>query len=300
MLCKTRAMSTSNTRIGAVFSPYHNPPEALRAAVEVAEAAGVPELWLWEDCFRESAYASAAAALAWTEKLRIGLGISPIPMRNVAVTAMEIATIERMFPGRFYPGLGHGVQEWMAQSGVRPASPLGLMREYLPALRALLAGEEVTVAGRYVTLDRARLDWQLDTAPPVYSAGVGPKTLRLNGEVADGSILTSGISVAEAGERVRRVREGHAAAGRDGEVVIVAYVDAAFGEGARQRVAAAAPEEAGPVEDRAVWGEPSDVAAAVHRFTEVGVDAVVLSPVTGEPDLHGFLRATGEVARLLG
>lgn len=289
---------TSVTRVGAVFSPYHNPPEALRPAVEVAEAAGVPELWLWEDCFRESAYASVAAALAWSEKLRIGLGIAPIPLRNVAVTAMEIATIERMFPGRFLPGLGHGVTEWMEQTGVRPASPLTLMREHLTALRALLAGEEVTVAGRYVTLTGAKLDWPLQSAPPVYGAGVGSKTLGLTGEVADGAIFVSGLSVADVAERVQLVRSAHAAAGREGDFAVVAYIDAAFGVDSRERVASAVPE-GGPLEDRAAWGEPADVAATVARYAAAGADAVVLSPVTGEPDFHAFLRGAGEVARLM-
>lgn len=160
------------TRVGAVFSPYQSPPEAFPAAVKAAEEAGVPELWLWEDCFRESAFASAAAALAWTEHLRIGIGIAPIPLRNVAVTAMEIATIERMFPGRLYPGMGHGVLPWMAQAGARVDSPLTLMREYIPALRALLAGEEVTVSGRYVALDRVRLEYPPDSTPPVPPARV--------------------------------------------------------------------------------------------------------------------------------
>lgn len=78
--------------IGAVFSPDQHPPEVFRAAVHAAETAGLIQLWLWEDCFRESAYASAAAALAWTENLRVGIGIAPLPLRNVAVTAMEVAT----------------------------------------------------------------------------------------------------------------------------------------------------------------------------------------------------------------
>lgn len=291
--------SAVRPRLGAVFSPYHNPPEALRAAAQAAEAAGVPELWLWEDCFRESAYASVAAALAWTEKLRIGLGITPFPLRNVAVNAMEIATIERMFPGRFYPGVGHGVLPWMAQAGVRAASPLTLMREYLPALRALLAGDEVTVSGRYVTLDRVRLDWPPDAAPPVYSAGEGPKTLALTGEVADGTILVSGMTPAEVSEKVRLARDAHSAPGRADDLTIVAYVTAAFGAGAQARVSATLGDR-GTADDRGLWGGPDDVAAGVQRFAAAGVDAVILEPAGGEPDLHGFLHAVGDVARLLG
>ncbi|UNK70347.1 LLM class flavin-dependent oxidoreductase [Microbacterium sp. H1-D42] len=286
------------TRIGAVFNPYHHAPEELRAAVQVAEAAGVPELWLWEDCFRESGYASAAAALAWSENLRIGLGIAPLPLRNVAVTAMEIATIERMFPGRFLPGLGHGVQSWMAQVGAKVASPLTLMREQVTALRALLAGEEVSMSGRYVTLDAVRLDWPVDSAPPVYAAGQGAKTLALTGEIADGTVLVSGLTPAEVGAQVAQVRAGRAA-GLGGDTTVVAYVTAAFGDGAAARVIAQHGDDAVEV-SRGLCGTPAEVAAGVAGFTEVGVDAVILDPAADEPDFHGFLRAAGEVARIVG
>ncbi|MCK0112673.1 LLM class flavin-dependent oxidoreductase [Ornithinimicrobium sp. F0845] len=287
------------TRVGAVFSPYDNAPEALRDAVAVCEAEGVPELWLWEDCFRESAYASVAAALAWSTELRVGLGISPFPLRNVTVTAMEIATIEWMFPGRFYPGLGHGVLPWMEQAGVRAASPLTLMREYLPALRSLLAGEEVTTSGRYVTLDRVRLDWPPETPPPIYSAGEGPKTLALTGEIADGTILVGGLTPAEISERIELVRQGQAAANHAEATTIVAYVTAAFGDGAEDRVRAELAQSGIDVDDRGFWGDPEDVALALRRFADAGADALILQPPTGEPDLHGFLRAVAEVARLL-
>ena len=66
-------------RIGAIFNPYTHTPDEFRDAVLVAEREGLPELWIWEDCFRTSAFASAAAALAWTERLRIGR-----PLRAVA------------------------------------------------------------------------------------------------------------------------------------------------------------------------------------------------------------------------
>lgn len=286
------------TRVGAVVSPYHHPPESLREAVQTAEAARVPELWLWEDCFRESAFASVAAALAWTDRLHLGLGIAPIPLRNVAATAMEIATIERMFPGRFSPGVGHGVLPWMAQVGARAASPLSLMREYLPPLRALLAGDEVTARGEHVRLDRVRLDWPPASAPPVYASAEGPKTLAVTGELADGTILNWGYTSDEVAAQVARVREARAATDRDGEATIVAYVSTAFGDGARGRVADAFSDRADP-EARGVWGDPGDVATGLRRFVDAGVDAVVLVPTPGDDDLVPFLHAAGEVARHL-
>ena len=133
--------------VGAICRPQTPPEEMLRAAVE-ADRAGLSELWLWEDCFLEGGLTSAAAILASTERTVVGIGLLPMPLRNVAITAMEVATLARMFPGRLRVAVGHGVQPWMEQVGARVPSPLGLAREYLVALRRLLAGERVTVTGR--------------------------------------------------------------------------------------------------------------------------------------------------------
>lgn len=127
------------TGLGAVFRPQL-PPERLRALARVADDAGLEELWLWEDCFLEGGISAAAAALAWTERVRVGVGLLPVPLRNVAVTAMETATLHRLFPGRAIVGAGHGVQDWMGQVGARAESPVTLLREHLDALRALLRG----------------------------------------------------------------------------------------------------------------------------------------------------------------
>jgi len=284
-------------RLGAIFNPYTHSPDEFLSSVRAAEDGGVPELWLWEDCFRQSAFAAAAAALAQTEQLKIGIGIAPMPLRNVAATAMEIATIERLFPGRLLPGVGHGVLPWMGQVGARVASPLTLMREYVPALRALLAGDELDVEGRYVTLRGVRLDYPPATAPRVYAAAEGPKTLVLSGEVADGTVLDSGHTPEEVAASVRAIREARAGVGRDGSHDIVAYVIAAFGSGAEERAVADVGDREEP-HLRAVWGDAAQVAAATGRFFEAGVDEVILLPAS-RTELSEFYAHAGEAARIV-
>ncbi|MDW4571335.1 LLM class flavin-dependent oxidoreductase [Microbacterium sp. M3] len=284
-------------RIGAIFNPYTHTPDEFRDAVLAAESAGLGELWIWEDCFRQSAFAAASAALAWTDALRVGIGIAPMPLRNVAATAMEIATIERLFPGRLLPGVGHGVLDWMGQVGARAASPLTLMREYVPALRALLAGDEVTVPGRYVGLDAVRLDYPPVTPPLVYAAAEGPKTLRLSGEVADGTVLDSGHTAEEYATATASIRDARAQAGRGEAHDIVAYVVTAFGADAEARATADVGDKPDPA-SRALWGEPDRVAAEAQRFFAAGVDDVVLLPAS-RGDIAEFYRSAAEVARLV-
>ena len=208
--------------VGVVFRPQ-SPPEHLRDVAQAAEEAGVAQLWLWEDSFFEGGIATAAAALAWTSNLRVGVGLLPVPLRNPALAAMEIATVARMFPGRFLPGLGHGILEWMAQAGAAVASPMTLLREYTAAVRALLAGERVSTAGRYVTLDGVALDWPPADPPPVLVGARGPKTVRLAGELADGLLLDSGATLDAV--RTARARVDEVRGGRPFQVVLNVLVD---------------------------------------------------------------------------
>jgi len=285
--------------LGAVARPQL-PPERLRPLARAAEQAGLAEVWLWEDCFAEGGLTAAAALLASTDRLRVGVGILPTPLRNVALTAMEVATAERLFPGRLTVGVGHGVQGWMGRVGARPDSALTLLREYPTALRALLAGQQVSTRGSYVTLDRVRLAWPPTTPMPVLAGAVGPRTLRLTAEVADGTILTAGTTPEAIAAARQVLAAARADAGRTGRHQVVVYVLTAFGPGGRERAEAEAREWGLDLDPHALLaGGPADVAAGVRAFAEAGADTVVLQPPGDEPDPEGFVRFAGQVQALL-
>ncbi|MFJ4269455.1 LLM class flavin-dependent oxidoreductase [Streptomyces coelicoflavus] len=284
------------TGLGAVLRPQLA-PERLRAVAQVADEVGLDELWLWEDCFREGGISSAAAVLAWTERVRVGVGLLPVPLRNVAVTAMEAATLHRMFPGRAVLGVGHGVQDWMGQV----ESPVTLLREYLLALRALLRGERVSAEGRYVQLDDVALDWPPERAEEVFAGATGPRSLRLAGEAADGTVLTANTPPDGVRRARRLIDEGRAAAGRGDDVhKVVVYLLAATGAGARERLRAElVAEGVADVPDLGVAGGADAVADAVRRLAEAGADTVILQPTGDEPDPEGFVRFAAEQVRPL-
>ncbi|WP_326728628.1 LLM class flavin-dependent oxidoreductase [Streptomyces phaeochromogenes] len=287
------------TALGAVFRPQL-PPERLRAMVRTAEDAGLEELWLWEDCFLEGGISAAGAALAWSERLRVGVGLLPVPLRNVAVTAMETATLHRLFPGRAIVGVGHGVQDWMGQVGARAESPVTLLREYLVALRALLRGERVTTDGRYVKLDDVALDWPPQTPVEILAGATGPRTLRLSGEFADGTILTSSTSPEGVRKACQLIDEGRKSASRDGTHEVVVYLLTATGPDAEARLRAELEADGvASVPDLGVAGDAKAVAEAVGRLADAGADTVILQPTADEPDPEGFLRFTAEDVRPL-
>ena len=265
------------------------PPESLREVARVAEESGLSELWLWEDCFWGGAMTIASALLAWTDRLPVAIGVLPVPLRNVALAAMETAALHRLFPGRVTVGVGHGVQDWMGQVGARADSPLTLLGEYLGALRGLLGGERLTVDGRYVKLADVALDWPPLTPPAVLAAAAGPRTIQLSAEFADGTILDSSGTA----DRVRRARlaidEARAAAGRGGPHPIVLYLLAVTGPDAARRL-----EAMGRAGTAAVAGDAHAVADAVRFWAAAGADKVVLHPADDDPDPLAFIRFAAE------
>jgi len=282
---------TQVPRVGILFRPQL-PPERLAGFVAATEAAGLDDLWLWEDCFLEGGLTSATAALAWSTSLRVGLGLMPAPLRNPALAAMEIATLARLFPGRFVPALGHGVQAWMGQVGARAASPMGLLREWVTAVRFLLRGETVTVAGSYVSLDRVALDWPPPAAVPILIGGRGPKTLALAGELADGLVLDAGTSPGT----VRRAM-AQAAAVRPQEIVV--YLPCGAGPGSAERIQAELPPSAPPGADLAAVGSPADVAGTIRAFARAGATTIVLQPAGDDPDVAATIQLAGAARAVL-
>lgn len=289
------------------------PGEQLPAYARLVERLGYDELWLVEDCFFGGAVSSAAIAAAVTDNLKIGIGILPAAFRNPALAAMELANLARVFPGRILPGFGHGIAEWLRQVGAAHPSPLAVLGETVAAVRALLAGETVTVAGRHAQLDAVRLEFPPDPPPPVATGVRNERSLRLSGRVADGTILAECASPEYVRWARRMIDEGRREAGRTDDHRLTVYVHLDFDDArasARREIAARladgrplppadadladeivellsrTPEvdalaEALPERylDRfAAAGSVEQCAAAVTRLREASADAVVLVP----------------------
>ena len=176
------------TDLGMCF-PRTFPAALVTDVARRLDQGGADELWIIEDCFFTAGPSLVSAALTATERLKVGLGIVPAVVRTAAVTAMEFATLEALGPGRFLPGIGHGVQEWMGQMGVRPKSPLTALEEVTTSVARLLAGEEVSLEGATVHLDHVKLDAPPVTPPPILLGVQGPKSIALAGRVAGGVVL---------------------------------------------------------------------------------------------------------------
>jgi alkanesulfonate monooxygenase SsuD/methylene tetrahydromethanopterin reductase-like flavin-dependent oxidoreductase (luciferase family) len=306
------------TNAGVVFTA-DRPPEALVPFATAAEAAGLDELWLWEDCFLAGGIATSATALAATTRITVGLGVMPAVFRNPVAAAMELATLARLHPGRFVAGLGHGVPAWMEQIGALPAKPVRALEETTVAIRRLLAGERFSTEGDYVNLREVCLAQPPPARPPVVLGVRRPFGLRASGRAADGTILAEPSPPAYIRWARERIEEGRASAGRTDPHRITVFVkgriDGDRGH-AREVVAdmllsesvaaqlAPLQREAELAEIRAL-GDPAKVAplipddvldaltasgtaeqviTSLRAIAETGVDTIAFAPIGPDPD----------------
>ncbi|MFF8596967.1 LLM class flavin-dependent oxidoreductase [Streptomyces sp. NPDC015220] len=177
-------------RVG-VLLPRDLPARDVLPYARRAEELGFEQIWAVEDLGWRGGIAQAASVLASTTDITVGIGILPAGARNVCFTAMELATLAQLHPGRLIAGIGHGMPDWMRQAGNWPASPLTLLKEYTTALRRLLRGEPGPANGRYVRCEGVVLTETpaAEAIPPVVLGVRGPRSQQAAGEVADGLLL---------------------------------------------------------------------------------------------------------------
>lgn len=180
-------LTSTRPRIG-VMLPRDLPAEQVLPFARRAEELGFDEVWVVEDLGFRGGIAQAAALLAVTERIRVGLGIAPAAARHPAFAAMEIATLGQLFPGRLIAGLGHGMPDWIRSLGLWPASPLAKLEETTTAVRSVLRDRPVA-QGRYVRLEHEEFTELPEIVPEVVLGVRGPRSLALSGRVADGTLL---------------------------------------------------------------------------------------------------------------
>jgi F420-dependent oxidoreductase-like protein len=164
--------------------------------------------------------------LAWvaaqTTRIDVGSAILQIPARQPTMAAMTAATLDTLSGGRFRLGLGvSGPQVSEGWYGVKFDKPLARTREYVDIVKAALRRERVSYAGQHFTLplpDGPGKPLKLTVHPvreqiPIYLASIGPKNLRLTGEIADGWLAIF-YSPDHAPESLALIRQGREKAGK--------------------------------------------------------------------------------------
>ncbi|MFT4796884.1 MAG: F420-dependent oxidoreductase-like protein [Candidatus Azotimanducaceae bacterium] len=184
----------------SIGSAYYNGEDwdELVAYTQRAEKFGVDQAWSAE-AWGMDAIVPLAYLAAKTETIGLGTGIMQISARvpsMIAMTSQSMATVSK---DRFVLGLGvSGPQVVEGLHGASFANPLGRLRECIEIVKLGLAGERVQFDGKHYVLPRPggegkpiRLSQPPRPQLPVYLATLGPKSLEMTGELADGWLGTS-------------------------------------------------------------------------------------------------------------
>ena len=181
---------------------------------------GVNEAWSAE-AWGMDAVVPLAYLAAKTENIRLGTGIMQISSRVPSMMAMTAQSLDTVSKGRFNMGLGvSGPQVVEGLHGAAFGKPLSRLRECMAILRMALNGEKLQFDGEHYVLPRPggegkpiRLSQPPRPNLPIYLATLGPKSLQMTGELADGWLGTSFVPE-QSHVFLDDLREGAAKAGR--------------------------------------------------------------------------------------
>ena len=148
----------------------------------------------------------------------LGPGVTcPSFRMHPAIVAQAAATLEVMYPGRTWLGLGSGeaLNEHVV-AGYWPETPerINRMFEAIEIISKLFSGKDVKHDGKFFKLETTRLWTMPDEPPPIYIATAGPVTAKKTGALADG-LITVGAPEEKIEMIFEKCREGCREAGND-------------------------------------------------------------------------------------
>lgn len=197
---------------------------------QYAERLGYESIWVPET-WSTDAVSTLAVLARETERMRIASGVFNVFSRSPALIAQTAATLQELSAARFVLGLGTSgpivVEHW---HGAHFVKPLKRTRDAVAIVRLALSGSRVDYDRTDPALAGFRLGNPASPPPPIYIASLGPKNVRLTGEIADGWLpifAARGLL----GSLREELESGATAAGRDAaDIDVAAYIPAAIGE----------------------------------------------------------------------
>jgi alkanesulfonate monooxygenase SsuD/methylene tetrahydromethanopterin reductase-like flavin-dependent oxidoreductase (luciferase family) len=288
-----------NIKLGVnLWSQASDWPAFLDAA-RLVDRLGYEHLWTWDHLYAIfgdphqpifEGYTAIAAAAQATERVRLGLFVSANTFRNPGLAVKSLTTIDHISNGRAIMGIGGAWFEGEHQAfgldfGSGFGQRLDWLAESVPAVRALLAGEEVTSSGGRYQFDHLRIDpLPAQRHLPIMIGGAGEKkTLRIVAQYADmWNVFGTPETVAH---KDAVLREHCATIGRDESTIertlgckVTIRSSEAEAERVRQALLAHNRTPASRVEgDVSFWtGTPEQIVETILGYSEVGFNTFIV------------------------
>jgi alkanesulfonate monooxygenase SsuD/methylene tetrahydromethanopterin reductase-like flavin-dependent oxidoreductase (luciferase family) len=251
------------------------------------EALGFDAIWVEDRIFHPAPLADAVVLLSWaaanTARLQLGTSVMVLNLRQAPVVARQIATLQHLSGGRLNLGisLGGTPAEYQAL-GVPFDRRVGVFRESLQILRALLSGTSTDHKGTYFDLQQAVIAPAAPT--PILIGGIADAAVRRAGELGDGWIMAPFGSLNDFARGRDRAREGAAAAGKNPDDLIYGRLLYVAVDNDREKACQAIGKFLhgyyGPdydVDNIAIFGPAEEVGARLRAQVEAGISHLMLA-----------------------
>jgi len=276
------------------------------AVAETAERLGFEALFTSDHYFSvqnapgrgsNDAWAIIAALAARTERIRLGVLVSPTTFRHPTVLAKLATTVDHISGGRVEIGMGSGWWEEEHRSHGFPFPPTGerfeIYEEQVEIVHGLLTQDRYSFESPHYAIEDCRfLPKPLQRPhPPIVLGGrrAGIRMQRLVARFAD-EFNTVGGTPEEVSERFGRIRHGLDAAGRDQATVTTSLMTWVYlgvdeeawlarVERARRLDPGAGPFDAylADVSRDCIVGTPDRAVSRVSEYAEAGVQRMILN-----------------------
>jgi 5,10-methylenetetrahydromethanopterin reductase len=223
-------------RVGVSFDGFGPFDESVAFAKQAVDA-GASSLWMADHLgYRESILSCLAFAMATKTARVVPTAVSPY-LRHPMPTAMQMATLSEAAPGRAALAVGVGNPLFLGESGEAIEKPILVIREFVEALRRLWSGEPVQMEAARFRLNNARMMFQPSQPIPIYLSPMKEQMLKLAGKLADGLVLSAGLSAGFVRESLSFMHVGAKQAGRDPKTLNAAgYISFMASEDSRRAV----------------------------------------------------------------
>jgi probable F420-dependent oxidoreductase len=300
-------MSVAIGYVPGAFGQGGGNPDFLRQLVEVGDRYGYDSIWLSDRIVSERFSLEPMIALsmvaAYSDRMKFGTSVLALPLRNPVVLAKQIATLDYLSRGRFFPAVGLG-QEDPAEyeaCGVPKGDRAQRTDEAIVLMRRLWEEEDVTHEGRFFTCHNVTITPKpfLQPSPPVWIGGRTPAAARRVGRVGDGW-LVSGATPEEvregreivfdtAGQCQREIEEDHIG------VLLGYYISDDYEQAAtkaHQYVTRHRPDV--PFTEYSALGAPEQVAEVINRYLDAGAYKFAVRPLCAGDESMEQLEIMGE------
>ncbi len=192
-------MSIAIGYVPGAFGQGGDDPGYLRHLVELGDSFGYDSIWLSDrivsDRFSLEPMVALSMIAGYSDRLKFGTSVLALPLRNPVVLAKQIATLDYLSQGRFFPavGLGQEEPEEYEACGVGKEDRGPRTDEAIMLMRRLWEEDSVTHDGTFFSCHNVSITPKpfLKPSTPVWIGGRSHAAARRVGRVGDGWLVSS-------------------------------------------------------------------------------------------------------------